>query len=188
MSKDGNINFLPLLSAANYAVLQAVMGKGLERHAKGRDFLEQPIFKICELFNSNHGQIFQAIKKIEEAQFLPKERAMQEYRGAIIYLLAAMIYLDRNAEGESVIPDLGTENNPNAFAYHAFMDEKDLASFVGDKLKFLSREENRPEYVTNTLHYLAGKYQLPSILNSVLCEADPSIYCGDQSVCSHHPV
>lgn len=77
---------------------QAREGKGKERHAaKGQAFQDQQIVQISEWLGSNHGDIFQAVKKSIESVRLPKERARAELLGAINYLAAAVIVLERSA-------------------------------------------------------------------------------------------
>lgn len=79
---------------------QATSGKGLERHAQGRDFSDQPIFQIQELlgFNGYVGPAFQAIKKIQEGvnnyssgrfDYAALEK---ELLGAINYIAAILIH------------------------------------------------------------------------------------------------
>lgn len=77
------------------ALSQAQDGKGKDRHASGEPFEEQPIVAINESLGSNHGAIFQAIKKARESSRLPRDRARFELLGAINYLAAAIIVLDR---------------------------------------------------------------------------------------------
>lgn len=78
------------------AVEQAARGKGAERHAaKGEPFAEQQIVKFG-LWSGNIGfQVGQGAKKALEAQRLPKEKAVAELLGAINYLAAAVIVLER---------------------------------------------------------------------------------------------
>lgn len=78
------------------AVAQAETGKGKERHAgKDEAFEDQQIVQLCEWMGSNHGDIFQACKKAIESTRLPKDRARHELLGAINFLAAAVIVLDR---------------------------------------------------------------------------------------------
>ena len=76
------------------ALDQAQAGKGSQRHANGKPFLEQPIItdgRACGLA----GHAFQARKKILEALHCPyEERAVQDLLGAIVYT-AAMVILKR---------------------------------------------------------------------------------------------
>lgn len=73
---------------------QAAVGKGAERHAQGLPFDHQPMQLICEL----HGVGFalgQATKKAQEAQRLPKDAAVRELLGAIVYLAGAVVHMER---------------------------------------------------------------------------------------------
>lgn len=107
-------NFSDLLRAANYAVLQATKGKGQERHGNGKHFLSQPIFEISRMIDSPGGLAFQAIKKLQEASRMSPEAAIHEYRGAVIYILALMLFTEEQS-GEQMIPDIGSEENLNQF-------------------------------------------------------------------------
>ena len=102
------------LEAANYAVLQAIQGKGQERHAQGKPFSDQPMMLISEMLGSPTGCVYQAIKKLQEAQRLSPAHAMQEYRGAIVYILGAMLVHEK-VSNIQLIPELGSEDNLNQF-------------------------------------------------------------------------
>lgn len=81
------------------AVDQAAVGKGKERHASdGEAFDEQPIVRFNLWLGSNHGDIFQACKKATESTRLPRDRAIAELLGAINYLAAAVLVLERLEE------------------------------------------------------------------------------------------
>ena len=73
---------------------QAARGKGKERHAEGQPFADQPIMWIEKYFKSY--QLGQAVKKVHESQRLPKEAAIKELRGAIVYLSAKIIDLSKD--------------------------------------------------------------------------------------------
>lgn len=80
------------------AYVQAARGKGRERHADDKAFDDQPIFGIAE----RRGLGFllgQADKKSEEAQGMAhrneRARAQTELLGAIVYLAAAYLHLDK---------------------------------------------------------------------------------------------
>ncbi len=73
---------------------QSAVGKGVDRHANGKPFHEQPIAIGVQHFGIG-GALFQAFKKAEEAQRLPTDRAVAELLGAIVYLSAAVIELER---------------------------------------------------------------------------------------------
>ncbi len=75
---------------------QASAGKGAERHdPNAENYEDQQIVQLCEWMGSNHGDIFQACKKAIESANLPHDRARAELLGAINYLAAAVIVLDR---------------------------------------------------------------------------------------------
>lgn len=73
---------------------QAAVGKGVERHANGKPFHEQPIAIGIQHFGVG-GALFQAFKKMEEAQRLPVEAAVKELLGAMVYISAAVNELER---------------------------------------------------------------------------------------------
>jgi len=75
------------------AFTQASQGKGKERHADNKPFDQQPIMWIEEHFKSF--QLGQAIKKIHESQGLPLERAVAELYGAINFIAAHIIFLEK---------------------------------------------------------------------------------------------
>jgi hypothetical protein len=72
---------------------QAAKGKGNDRHASGQPFEEQPIIWVEREFKS--WQLGQAVKKIHESQRLPPDRAIEELKGAVIYLCAHIITLEK---------------------------------------------------------------------------------------------
>lgn len=73
---------------------QAAYGKGRERHANDKPFVQQPMFDIIRL----HGVGFatgQASKKAGEALGLPTtDRQTAEILGAIVYLASAVMALE----------------------------------------------------------------------------------------------
>jgi len=75
------------------AFTQASKGKGKERHAGDKPFEKQPIFWIEENFKSF--QLGQAVKKMHESQWLPVERAIAELHGAINFIAAHVIFLEK---------------------------------------------------------------------------------------------
>ena len=83
--------YQPLANVLQAALDQAQAGKGNQRHANGKPFLEQPIItdgRACGLA----GPAFQARKKILEALNCPyEERAVQDLLGAIVYTAAMVI-------------------------------------------------------------------------------------------------
>jgi hypothetical protein len=82
-----------LTEVLDKAFLQASKGKGKERHANDKPFDDQPIMWIEEHFKSF--QLGQAVKKIHESQNLPVARAISELYGAIVFLAAHVIYLEK---------------------------------------------------------------------------------------------
>lgn len=89
MPKD----YSSLVGVLERAREQASDGKGSERHADEQPFEQQPIFWIEEHFHSF--QLGQAVKKIHESQRLPSDRAIRELLGAINYLAAKIISLEK---------------------------------------------------------------------------------------------
>lgn len=84
------------------AAAQAESGKGKDRHAtEGEAFEEQQIVQLGKWMGSSHYEIGQACKKSLESTRLPRDKALAELLGAIVYLAAA--YLVR--EGEDVKRD-----------------------------------------------------------------------------------
>ena len=81
-----------LLTALNNAYQQASEGKGKDRHATEDNFEDQPILWIERQFKSF--DLGQAVKKIHESQRLPKDHAISELYGAIIFIAARIIYLE----------------------------------------------------------------------------------------------
>lgn len=84
----------PLVEVLRRAHDQAAYGKGKERHANDRPFVNQPMQDRIRL----HGVGFatgQACKKSGEALNLPtKERQVAEILGAIVYLAGAVIAIE----------------------------------------------------------------------------------------------
>ena len=72
---------------------QAARGKGAERHANGKPFHEQPMQTIAQQVGV--GFITgQAMKKLGESAALPRDRAIRELLGAIVYAAGAVIFLE----------------------------------------------------------------------------------------------
>lgn len=88
--------YAALLDVLSRAADQAASGKGHERHATpGEPFDAQQIVKLG-IWAGNIGfQAGQAAKKAIEAQRLPTGRAIAELLGAINYLAAAVVVLER---------------------------------------------------------------------------------------------
>jgi hypothetical protein len=84
------------------AYYQAADGKGKERHATNLPFTAQPMQSISALLDSHNGLLYQAVKKIQESNRLPHDRAIAELLGAINYIAGAVIYLEtKNADAEA---------------------------------------------------------------------------------------
>jgi len=84
-----------LAEVLDLALAQAQAGKGKERHASGEAFHDQKIVQLGEWMGNIGFQVGQACKKSIEATRLPNERAVLELLGAINYLAAAVIQLQR---------------------------------------------------------------------------------------------
>lgn len=84
-----------LARVLDQALEQAQTGKGYERHADGHPFEEQQIVRIGEWMGSTAFNIGQACKKAIESSRLPSPRDRAELLGAIVYLVGAILILDR---------------------------------------------------------------------------------------------
>lgn len=88
------------------ALQQATSGKGKERHAGNKPFDKQPIMEIARMTGLAY-QTGQAMKKIQESHTLleikGKEAAINELRGAIIYLAAAIKTIEEKMGKEHYI-------------------------------------------------------------------------------------
>lgn len=84
----------PLAGILGEALNQAQAGKGKERHANGKAFLDQPIMEIGRMVGIGY-QTGQAMKKSQEAVGMHNrgepDRAVAEMLGAINYLAAAIL-------------------------------------------------------------------------------------------------
>lgn len=91
------------------ALDQAQAGKGSQRHANGKPFLEQPIItdgRACGLA----GPAFQARKKILEALNCPDEdRAVQDLLAAIVYTAAMVILKEEERQKREECPMVDAE-------------------------------------------------------------------------------
>lgn len=91
------------------ALDQAQAGKGSQRHANGKPFLEQPIItdgRACGLA----GPAFQARKKILEALRCPdEERAVQDLLGAIVYTAAMVILKEEGRQKREDVPKMNAD-------------------------------------------------------------------------------
>jgi hypothetical protein len=87
--------YLSLSRVLIRAYEQAAKGKGAERHAQGRRFEEQPMQDLCDLYGVGFA-LGQAGKKAQESQRLPRDRAVAELLGAIVYLAGAIVHMERS--------------------------------------------------------------------------------------------
>ena len=83
-----------LAAVLQAALDQAQKGKGVERHANGKAFEDQPILSIQDLVGPGYA-LGQAIKKAQESQRLPMPQAERDLLGAINYLAAVVLYRRR---------------------------------------------------------------------------------------------
>lgn len=95
----------PLHAILMEAYQQAAAGKGRERHARDKPFLRQPILEIGRMLSSADGEIFQGMKKAQEASGMVErgqpDRAVAELLGAINYLAAAVILIREQYPAEA---------------------------------------------------------------------------------------
>lgn len=93
-----NPGYEALAAVLDLALEQAQAGKGAERHAlAGEPYQDQQIVQLGEWLDSTAFAVGQACKKAIESTRLPHDRARAELLGAINYLAAAVIQLDRAA-------------------------------------------------------------------------------------------
>ena len=73
---EGDPDYRPLIAETIETLRQATAGKGRDRHARGRDYLDQPINVIPSLLGeAGIGFLIgRAMKKSEEALGLPHDR------------------------------------------------------------------------------------------------------------------
>lgn len=83
--------YLSLSEVLEMAYNRAAKGKGMERHASGESFEQQPICNELRALRSITPALFQARKKILESERLPVDMAVDELLDAINYLAAAVI-------------------------------------------------------------------------------------------------
>lgn len=80
------------------AALQAHAGKGTTRHTlpgQHKPFENQQIMDIARNLGSNHYHLGQAIKKCMESVLLDDKRSIEELKGAIVYIAAAILFIER---------------------------------------------------------------------------------------------
>ena len=88
--------YMSLARVLDDALKDAQSGKGKEHHAKqGEHFEDQQIVQLGEWMDSTAFAIGQACKKAIESTRLPPDRAKAELRGAINYLAAAVLVIER---------------------------------------------------------------------------------------------
>lgn len=101
--------YQPLRDVLKAAYAQASAGKGKDRHANGKPFLEQPIMEIGRMVGMGY-QTGQAMKKAQEAGGMVQrgqhDAARAELLGAINYLAAAYILIGEIATKQEV--DVGS--------------------------------------------------------------------------------
>jgi len=89
--------YAPLAYVLHEAYDQAAKGKGHERHADGKAFVDQPIFEIARMLHGIDGQTFQIMKKAQEAARMVRngqhDAAVRELLGAINYAAAAVLHI-----------------------------------------------------------------------------------------------
>lgn len=90
-----------LARVLSLAFYQAAYGKGKQRHAQGEPFDEQVMQIGADKFGAG-ALLFQAFKKSEESQRLPRDAAINELLGAINYLAGAVIAIERNTTTEAI--------------------------------------------------------------------------------------
>lgn len=95
--RDG---YRPLANVFALALQQAQDGKGAERHSSGEPFVDQPIVRLGEWMGAGRTSfvVGQACKKAIESTRLSPGQARQELLGAINYLAAAVIIIDREGK------------------------------------------------------------------------------------------
>lgn len=80
------------------AVEQSQSGKGADRHGNGQSFDDQPIFTLNRPLGTNHGALFQVLKKTTESAKLASTgrvgMAKNELLGAMVYAAAAYLLLE----------------------------------------------------------------------------------------------
>lgn len=97
--------YQPLNDVLRAAYQQAASGKGRDRHANGKPFLDQPIMEIGRMVGMGY-QTGQAMKKAQEAGGMVQrgqhDAARAELLGAINYLAAAYILIGEIAAKQDV--------------------------------------------------------------------------------------
>lgn len=90
-------DYQALRDVLDEAYEQAANGKGKDRHADGKAWLNQPIFEIGRMvgvgFNTG-----QAIKKLQESSRMEPDAAIRELLGAIVYAASAIQLIREGGE------------------------------------------------------------------------------------------
>ena len=80
----------PLARVLQMALDQSQKGKGRQRHATDKPFMEQPIMNIGRMVGTGYNT-GQAMKKAQESSRMEPARAIAELLGAINYLASAVL-------------------------------------------------------------------------------------------------
>ena len=86
-------HYAPLREFLDAALERASKGKGHQRHANGKPFLEQPTLVDARLMNSPDGMVAQIRKKALELRGLEREAAMREALDIAVYAGAVWLWL-----------------------------------------------------------------------------------------------
>jgi hypothetical protein len=84
-----------LREALELAYKQATVGNGYERYACSKRFADQSVQRLIDLYGLDDA-FEQADKKMQEAQRLPKDRAVAELAGAIVYIAGAIAHIQNS--------------------------------------------------------------------------------------------
>lgn len=89
--------YLPLAGVLQLALDQAQSGKGRDRHADDKAFLDQPILDIARMLDGIGGHSYQIMKKAQEAARMVRRdqhaAAVAELLGVIVYASAAVLLI-----------------------------------------------------------------------------------------------
>jgi hypothetical protein len=103
-----NEEYAPLRRVLDAAYDQSARGKGKERHARGKPFLEQPIMEIARMVGLGY-QTGQLMKKAQEATAMAArqefEAAQAEMLGVIVYAAAGYLMIEEQKRREKVNAD-----------------------------------------------------------------------------------
>lgn len=83
----------PLAKVLQMALDQSQKGKGRQRHATDKPFMEQPIMNIGRMVGTGYNT-GQAMKKAQESSRMEPARAIAELLGAINYLASAVLLIE----------------------------------------------------------------------------------------------